>query len=149
MGLHNDFARIRPEGRRRAHLSAHADAEASLGNRKSFGRRADSWLEPKRQPESARGRKVASHHCWENTEVLSQRGLSFGVAALAKAWCKTRNQKVDSTSLEVLCPFDVSELGQSLCWLTWPTPSAPKVSHLFSGLSLPEPCSFVSRCIRP
>lgn len=32
-----------------------------------------------------------------------------------KAWCKTRNQKADGASLEVLVPFGVSELGQSLC----------------------------------
>jgi hypothetical protein len=32
-----------------------ADTEASLESRKAFGLRADSWLEPKRQLESARG----------------------------------------------------------------------------------------------
>jgi hypothetical protein len=63
--------------------------------------------------------------------------------------CKTRNQKVDGTSLEVLRPSGVCQLGQSLHRIASPVPSALKVSHLLSGLILPEPCDFVSRRIRP
>lgn len=47
--------------------------------------------------------------------MSTSRGPRLDASICARAWCKTRNQKADGTSLGVLRPFGVFQLGQSQC----------------------------------
>jgi len=110
--LRDAFVWHHPEGWGQAPPSIFEDAGAAC-RIESFRSSSRFVVGAEAPTESARGvRKFASHHV-----VLTRKprrpGLWSGVATVAQAWCKTRNQKVDGASLGVRFPFGVSQLGKS------------------------------------
>jgi hypothetical protein len=110
--LCNDFARLRPEGRGQARFPTVKGAEATFFV-ESFRSSSRFVVDAEAPTEIGQGvRKFASHRCHFGYE--SQRDVvCVWALAVAQSWYKTRNQKVDSTSLEVLRPFGVFQLGKS------------------------------------